>query len=260
MKARQSITMLVLTVLLLSAFPLRAQISQADALILINALVADETPPESIVERLLEEGLTLEEILSLLGSYTNQQSVAALMMALVDSGIPAEDAAARVVAMHSDEASGSKLIELERAGLTKEMGARLLVVLALNEDPLVRMAMLTSEMGLAVQEAAQLLNFLTVQPTPREMMDAMVLVGIDSATAGVLLVANNVAMDADAVLEAMLDQGLSFAQATEIITNTDPSATFTQPLDEIVSQVFTPSNFSNDALTGAAGGGVSTSQ
>ncbi len=260
MKSRKLLALLLLPILTGQLTSLQAQISEADAVVLINAMIADNQSPETIVNRLLAEGLTLEEILALLAPMAHNIAVEELLGDLIEFGLPAEDAAAMIISMHSVDAVDLKIVELERSGITREMGSRLLVALSTRQDSRERMELLTGELGMAPQEAAQLLIFFTTQPTPRELMSAMTGAGIDVPTAATLLVANNVLMDSDAVLEAIVDQGLSLAQATDIILTTESTATFAQPLAEIVSQTFTPSNFSNDALTGAAGGGVSTSQ
>jgi hypothetical protein len=260
MKTNKLFALLLLPVLAGPLAPVQAQISAADTLALISEMRVDNQSSEAIVNRLLDEGLTLEEILALLQPYMNAGVVEELLRGLIEFGLPTEDAAAMIISMHSVEEAAPKLVEIEGAGITREMGSRLLVVLSSRQGSRERMALLTGELGMATQEAAQLLIFLTIRPGPGELLRAMIAVGIDTPMAATLLVANNATMASDAMLEAMIDEGLSLAQATDIIIATDSTATFAQPLAEIVSQVFTPSNFSNDALTGAAGGGVSTSQ
>lgn len=260
MKSHKLVALLLLPVLAGPLISLHAQVAQEDALALISELQASQTPTADIVSRLMEEGLDVTQILPLLTSQANTSAVEELLAALIAFGIPPEDAAAMVVAMHSGASAEGKIDELGRAGISRELASSLLVVLATEPDSRERMEILTGELGLTVPEAAQLLIFLTIQPSPRELMSAIVAVGIAPPTAASLLVANGTSLDSDAVLEAIVDQGLSLAEATNIITTTESTAAFAQPLAEIVSQPFTPSNFSNDALTGAAGGGVSTSQ
>lgn len=209
-----------------------------------SCLAADETPAgsqvrtwiaasrslDSIVSELEEQGMTTEEVLPLLVGFANKASAIEVLQALLAHGMTAEEAAAVLSALHSEESAEDKLARLEQLGLEFYEYVRLLVGLYSSDSTAERMDSLVAA-GLTLQQSIDFLVYFTLAPTLQEDL-----------------------------LGAMTGAGLSLASAANILLEAEAPAEFAVPLQNLARLPFGPGSFSNDPLSGTAGGGVSTSQ
>lgn len=196
----------------------------------LRSRVQASAPLADIVSELEEQGLGTEDLLPLLVDFANTAPVIDVLQALLAHGMTAEEAAAVLSALHSVESAEEKLARLEQLGLEFYEYARLLVGLYSSDSTAERMDALVAA-GLSLQQSIDFLVYFTLAPTLQEDL-----------------------------LEAMTATGLSLAAAANILLEAEAPAEFAVPLQNLARLPFGPGNFSNDPLSGTAGGGVSTSQ
>ena len=261
MKHCRLISYWLLTMILGAGHDVAAQpsaITTAQAVNLIQDLLARSVEPLEIVDALIEAGVSLEDTLSQLALFTNNSTPDEAMDALVDMGMSVETAVSVMSAMISNQMGDEKVHTLSEQGVSREDAAMLLAVLGSSRSARLRLRRLMG-MGLSLEESSQYLVYLTISLSPEELIPVFMRHGMTPQAAILVLMTNNPEVTVDSLADSLGESGLTLAGVEDLFAAMDDNGEF-----DIVGEIPAPNvDFNTDILTGTAtgaGGGVSTNQ